>query len=338
MKNKQILGLVIAGVIFITAGVSSVFSDKIATQMFSGGEANMMSSEMASIFGSESVSIDLPSENFIGIVRVEGTIQDAGSSSAFSTVSYDHQSTIDYIDKMIDSESNKGILLCVNSPGGTVYHSDELYLKLMEYKEETQRPIWAYMESQACSGGFYISMAADKVAANRNAWTGSIGVIISYYNYSDLFDEIGIEEVDITSGVNKAMGSSGKKLTKEQRAIMQSLVDESYEQFVTIVATGRNMTVEQVKPLADGRLYTAKQAKENGLIDEVSAYDAYELAFRKEVGGGTIVYEPSFTSENLFSSLVSTYKGVASKSDAQVLSEFLEKEGNGVPLYYAGNK
>ncbi len=337
MKNKQILGLVIAGVIFITAGVSSVFSDKIAAQMFSS-DASSMSAQMESLFGTGSVSIDLPTENFIGIVRVEGTIQDAGSSSAFTTVSYDHRNTIDYIDKMIDSDSNQGILLCVNSPGGTVYHSDELYLKLMEYKEKTGRPVWAYMESQACSGGYYISMAADKVAANRNAWTGSIGVIISYYNYSDLFEKIGVEEVDITSGANKAMGSSGKKLTKEQREIMQSLVDESYEQFVNIVATGRNMPVDKVKPLADGRLYTAKQAKENGLIDEVSEYDDYELAFRKEVGGGSMMYEPSFTSDNLFSSLVSTYKGATSKSDAQVLSEFLEKEGNGVPLYYAGNK
>ncbi|MFA9465119.1 MAG: signal peptide peptidase SppA [Velocimicrobium sp.] len=338
MKNKQILGLVIAGVIFITAGISSVFSEKLVAQMFSGKGSGSMSTEMASIFGEGMTSIDLPNENFIGIVRVEGTIQDAGSSSAFSTVSYDHQNTLKYIDKLIDSNSNRGILLCVNSPGGTVYHSDELYLKLMEYKEKTGRPIWAYMETQACSGGFYVSMAADKVAANRNAWTGSIGVIISYYNYSDLFDDLGIEEIDITSGVNKAMGSSGKKLTKEQRAIMQGLVDESYEQFVGIVAKGRNMSVDKVKELADGRLYTAKQAKENGLIDEVSAYDEFELAFRKEVGGGSIVYEPSFTSETLLSSIFTAYKGATSKSDAQVLSEFLEKEGNGVPLYYAGNK
>lgn len=338
MKNKQILGLVIAGVIFITAGVSSVFSEKLASQMFASNPSSTLSDEMASLFGSDTVSIELPNENFIGIVRVEGTIQDAGPSGTFHTVSYDHQNTLQYIDKMMDSDSNRGILLCVNSPGGTVYHSDELYLKLMEYKEKTGRPVWAYMESQACSGGFYISMAADKVAANRNAWTGSIGVIISFYNYSDLFDDIGVEEIDITSGVNKAMGSSGKKMTKEQRQIMQGLVDESYEQFVDIVATGRNMKVEDVKPLADGRLYTAKQAKENGLIDEVSNFDDYELEFRKEVGGGSIVYEPSFTSDTLFSSLFSAYKGVASKSDAQILTEFLEKEGNGVPLYYAGNK
>lgn len=338
MKNKQILGLVIAGVIFITAGVSSVFSEKIASQVFPGeSNSSTLTSQMESLFSTEK-SIELPNESFIGVVRVEGTIQDAGSSNGFYSISYDHQSTLNYIDKMIESDSNRGILLCVDSPGGTVYHSDELYLKLMEYKEKTERPIWAYMESQACSGGFYISMAADKIAANRNAWTGSIGVIISYYNYSDLLDTIGVEEVDITSGVNKAMGSPGKKMTKEQREIMQSLVDESYDQFVNIVAAGRDMSVEEVKPLADGRLYTAKQAKEQGLIDEVNSYDDFLLEFRKEVGGGSIVYEPSWGGETLFSSLFSAYKGATSKSDAQVLSEFLEKEGNGVPLYYAGNK
>lgn len=338
MKNKQILGIVVAGAIFIAAGVSSVFSGKLAAQMFSETTNTPVSQEMAMLFGTQGVDIDLPLDNFIGIVRVDGVIQDAGSSSAFQTVNYDHQNTLNYIDEMMDAENNRGILLCVDSPGGTVYHSDELYLKLMEYKEKTGRPVWAYMETQACSGGYYISMAADKIAANRNAWTGSIGVIMSYYNYSELFDNLGIEEINITSGANKAMGSAGKKLTKEQRQIMQGLVDESYEQFAGIVAEGRKMPLDQVKTLADGRLYTAKQAVDNGLIDEISDYEAFELAFRQEVGGGSITYEPSFSSESVFSSLFSAYKGTTAKSDAQILSEFLEKEGNGVPLYYAGNK
>ena len=111
----------------------------------------------------------------------------------------------------------------------------------MEYKEVTGRPIWAYFASQACSGGYYIGMAADKVYANRNCWTGSIGVIVSLMNCRDLYDKLGIKEIDITSGANKAMGSSGLDLTQEQYDILQSLVDEAYDQFVGIVSTGRGM-------------------------------------------------------------------------------------------------
>lgn len=338
MKNKQILGLVVAGLVFIATGVTSVFTQKAAGTMFADGAATTVTEEMESIFASSGVDISLPMNDFIGVVRVEGTIADVGSSSAFSTVSYDHQGTLDYIDQMMNSDYNKGILLCVNSPGGTVYDSDELYLKLMDYKETTGRPVWAYMESEACSGGYYISMAADQIGANRNAWTGSIGVIISYYSYRDLFKELGVEEVNITSGKNKAMGSSGTKLTKEQRDIMQSLVDESYEQFVDIVAAGRDMAVDEVKPLADGRIYTAKQAMDVGLIDEVISYDEFQSEIISQVGEDAEFYEPSFVSDTLFTSLFSTFKGSQSKSDAQVLSEFLEKEGNGVPLYYAGNE
>lgn len=334
MKNKQIAGLVIAGIMFITAGVSSVFANRLADVMIGTSVLGNFSEFMDTNYS----SYDLPYENFIGIVRVQGSIQDVGSSSAFQTVSYDHQNTLRYIDDMIYSEENKGILVCVNSPGGTVYHSDELYLKLKEYKEATGRPVWTYMESQACSGGYYISMASDRIGANRNAWTGSIGVIISYYNYSGLYDKLGIEEVDIVSGANKAMGSSGRPLTQEQEEIMQSLVDESYDQFVEIVADGRNMSKEEVKPLADGRIYTAEQAREAGLIDEVNTYEEFELAFCQEAGGGSIVYEPSFAQQNMFTSLFSLWKGETSKSEAQILTEFFEKNGNGVPLYYAGNK
>lgn len=334
MTNKQILGLVIAGVLFITTGVTSVFSQNMAEQMLAG--SSTFTGILGQMYGTSN-SVTLPEENFIGIVRVEGTIQDTGSSSAFTSVSYDHYGILRYIDKMMSSDYNKGILLVINSPGGTVYHSDELYLKLMEYKQETGRPIHAYMEQEACSGGYYIAMAADKISANRNAWTGSIGVRISYYNYSELMDNLGVEEIHITSGENKAMGSSGTPLTEEQKDIFQSLVDESYEQFLEIVADGRKMTEAQVRPLADGRIYTAKQAQEVQLIDTVEDYSEFELAFRKEVGGGSVIYEPYFGATGIFTSLMSAYGKKQNKSDGQLLSEFLEKEGNGVPLYYAGN-
>jgi len=130
-------------------------------------------------------------------------------------------------------------------------------------------------------------MASDKVFSNRNAWTGSIGVIISLTNLKGLYDNLGIKGIYITSGRNKAMGAADLELTDEQRDILQSLVDEAYEQFVEIVAEGRKMTVEEVKRIADGRILSAKQALELNLIDEIATYDEVKEAFSAELGNVT---------------------------------------------------
>lgn len=330
MKGKQVIGIVVACIMFISVGMSSFFTRQMAAEVTKNtGIMGMLTSSMEE-------SIVLPEEPFIGLVRVNGTIMNTGSSSLFDTVSYDHRATLDYIDRMMVSDMNEGILLYVDSPGGTVYHSDELYLKLKEYKDKTKRPIWTYMADQACSGGYYISMASDHIGINRNGWTGSIGVIVSLTNYSELYKKLGIKEIDITSGPNKAMGSSGLPLTDEQKDILQSIVDESYEQFVGIVSDGRKIPLEQTKKLADGRIYTAKQALEHGLVDEVvTTYREFEKEFRKEVGNGVSVYEPTFGSTSIFASLLSEVKDLKSKSDAEVLSDFIEEKGSGVPMYYA---
>ncbi|MSS64542.1 signal peptide peptidase SppA [Velocimicrobium porci] len=330
MKGKQAIGIVVACVMFILVGMSSYVTRQMAAEV--AGDTSIVNLFASSLEN----NVTLPTDPFIGVVRVEGTITDTGSSSVFDTVSYDHKATLDYINKMMNSDTNEGILLYVNSPGGTVYHSDELYLKLKEYKEQTGRPVWTYMADQACSGGYYISMASDHIGMNRNGWTGSIGVIVSLTNYSELYKKLGVKEIDITSGANKSMGSSGLPLTEEQREIFQGIVDESYEQFVGIVSEGRNMPLAKTKKLADGRIYTAKQALENGLIDEVvTTYKDYEKEFRKEVGGGVTFYEPSFGTDNIFASLFSEVKDLKSKSEAEVLSEFIEEKGSGVPMYYA---
>lgn len=334
MKNKQIIGIIVAGAVFVSVGVSSMLTSRLSGQLVNEN-TQTTKGLLKELAGETKAEITLPTEPFVGLVRVEGAIQNNGSSTPFETVGYDHPNTMRYIDKMINSENNTGLLLCVDSPGGTVYESDELYLKLMEYKEKTGRPVWAYMGSMACSGGYYISMAADRVIANRNAWTGSIGVIISNYNYKEFLDKLGIKEVDYASGVNKTMGSGGLESTKEQDAIFQSMVDEAYEQFVEIVAEGRNMSVATVKPIADGRIYTAKQALSLKLIDEINSLENTELALRKEAGQGSIIYEPDFTGNSLFSSLLSSFRGMREKSDVQAVTEMLNDSRNGVLMYYA---
>ena len=193
------------------------------------------------------------------------------------------------------------------------------------------------MASQACSGGYYISMAADKIYANRNTWTGSIGVIISSTNLKGLYDKLGIKEIDITSGTNKAMGSPGIDMTEEHRKILQSLVDEAYEQFAGVVAEGRKMDINTVKPIADGRIYSAKQALDLGLIDNVDSYENMQQNMLDTVGKDVEIFTPE-SKANILSSLFEKAESLKVKSDAQVISEHLEKESNGGLMYYAETK
>lgn len=199
----------------------------------------------------------------IDVLYVEGTIQEGSTT-------YQHRWTLNKIDALMNNEYNKGIFLYINSPGGGVYESDELYLKLKEYKELTGRPVYAYMAQTAASGAVYVSMAADKIYASRMTMTGSIGVITSITDTTGLQELIGVKQDKITSGVNKAMGNP---LTDEQRAIFQSIVDEYYDIFVGVVAENRKLDLDKVYDLADGRVYSPNQAKELGLIDEIGTYE-----------------------------------------------------------------
>lgn len=335
MNKKQIIGLIAAVVCFVFVSVASVITKTVSDNMFNKNQQTTKSLE--SMLLSEKVT--LPEKDFVGVVKVEGTIKDSSeSSSIFSnSQSYNHKKTLKYIDSMMESKNNKGIILYVNSPGGGVYESDELYLKLKEYKEKTGCPIWTYMAAQACSGGYYISMATDKIYANRNTWTGSIGVIVSSTNVKGLYDKLGIKEIDITSGTNKAMGSTGIEMTEEHRKILQSLVDEAYEQFAGVVAEGRKMDINKVKPIADGRIYSAKQALDLGLIDNVDSYENMQQSMLDTVGKDVEIFTPE-SKANVLSSLFEKAESLQPKSDAQVITEHLEKEGNGGLMYYAETK
>lgn len=320
MKKKQIIGLIIAVILFVFTGVVSVFTNTVSQVVLADSLAGV-----TDFTDSE----DFPEDSYIAIVQVTGTIQQQTSTNIFETAEgYQHNTTMSYIDDLMDDENNAGILLYVDSPGGTVYESEELYDKLMEYKE-TGRPIWTYMAHYAASGGYMISMASDKIYANKNTTTGSIGVILSTYDLSGLYEKLGIRYVSITSGANK----DSSLLTDEQIAIYQEQINESYEAFVEKVALGRNMDVDEVKKLADGRTYTANQALFNGLIDEISSYDdmANEMC---SYFGVYDLYQPE-TKENIFSAIFSKIMNNLPKSDSQVLSEKAEGMESGVLMYYA---
>ena len=272
-----------------------------------------------------------------GSVAVLDVVGEIGDSSARAT--YDHAWTMNTINDLIDDSSNSGIVIRVNSPGGSVYTSDELYEQLMKYKKETKRPVYFYFQDQAASGGYYIAMAGDKIYANRNTWTGSIGVKTgTIYDVRGLLDKLGIKTNTITSGRNKAMGSMTTELTDEQREIMQSLIDEAYDQFVKIVAKGRNMSEDRVREIADGRIYSAKQAQKLGLIDGVCNEETFFKTVRtfkgmKDVSFDFMAPEKSESVYDLLQDFVQSKSSTGKAAEYQQLIE-LSKDGNKFTVMY----
>ena len=323
MNKKQTIGLVVAAGLFIIIGISSVL-----TNTFSQKALDKSMKDALSLTGG--MEFDAPKKDYIAIVNVVGTIEQQAELGIFDEEqSYQHVTTLDYIDRLINDKNNKVMLLYVDSPGGTVYESEELYQKLQEYKQKTGRPIWDYMAHYAASGGYMVSMPADKIYANPNTTTGSIGVIMSGFDLTGLYEKLGMRYISITSGKNK----DSSKMTEEQIEIYQSQINECYEDFVGKVSEGRNMSVEEVKVLADGRTYTAKQAKENGLIDEISLFADMKADMSQEMGVYEF-YQPK-TKDKILSQLFTQVSGLVPKSEAQILKETAEEKESGVLMYYA---
>ncbi|MCX4326479.1 MAG: signal peptide peptidase SppA [Lachnospiraceae bacterium] len=338
MKTKQIVGIVITCLIIIATGITGIFSNIIGNRITEAQDEAKKGILSEFVSSQINTKADLPLDDFIGVINIEGTIGASSAASWTSPSVYNHDLYMDYIGQMIEADNNRGIFLYVDSPGGSVYESDELYLKLMEYKEKTGRPVWAYFAGQACSGGYYISMAADKIYANRNCWTGSIGVIISLVNCKKLYDKLGIKEIDITSAENKSMGSAGLDMTDEQYKIFQGLVDEAYDQFIDIVCSGRGMDDETVRKIADGRIYSAKQALKNGLVDEIGLIEEAKSDFVIAEGlpENITFFTPDNTVRGFMGALFSAAEKIVPKSETSLAEDIIENEGKGVLMYYAG--
>ena len=255
VKSGYII-LAILVVIAIAATVHSLITTKesVTINFDSNVEYNTNSSQK------------LSSKGNVAALYIEGTIQQAN-------VDYDQNWLLSTISTIKNDKKNVGIAIFINSPGGAVYQTDDVYLALEDYKT-TGRPIYVYQGPMAASGGYYISCAGNKIYANRNTLTGSIGVIAGQsMDLTGLLDKLGIKSETIYAGKNKNMGNYNAPFTPEQKAIMQSIADECYEQFVKIVAKSRNMTYEEAAKLSDGRIYTAQQALDNGLIDAIGSWD-----------------------------------------------------------------
>lgn len=205
----------------------------------------------------------------ISVIKLEGIISDSGNNSIFKDITSSNQ-VLDLIKKATYDPTTKGIVIRVNSPGGTVAASQELFQAILKAKKK--KPVVITMGDVAASGGYYIAAAADKIFANPGTLTGSIGVITSYLNFYELLNKLGIKGITIKSGLYKDIGNPTRPLTEEERKILQALLDNSYKQFIDDVAKGRQMPKEKVASLAKGLIYTGEQAKKAGLVDFLGDY------------------------------------------------------------------
>ena len=211
----------------------------------------------------------------IALINIDGVITDTDSPSSFGisdgvTSSRKIKKTLRSIEADADI---KALLIRVNSPGGSAAASEEIYQELESFKSRTKLPIISYFSDIAASGGYYVSMASDRIIANPNTITGSIGVIISYLNIEELSSRYGVKNIVYKSGEFKDILNEFKAPTQAENEIMQSLVTDTHETFINVVSKGRKMPKEVVVPLANGRVYSANQAVTNNLIDQIGTLD-----------------------------------------------------------------
>lgn len=325
-KAAPYKGVILFAIIVVAILVLAVSCNNTIGKIFTSGT------------GAGAVSGNLPQEPYIATLYIEGSIASGNVDYFGGALGYQHQWTLDKVDEMKEDQNNKALILFVDSPGGGVYESDELYLKIKDYQEETGRPVYAYFGSMAASGGYYISAPAEKIIANRNCWTGSIGVTIgTLFDFSQLLEEYGIRTETITSGTNKAMGSNFDELTEEQKAIFQGLVDEPHERFVGIVSDERGIPLDKVREIADGRIYTASQALELGLVDEIAGFDEAVLMLQQDYDLEEVqVVDVEYLQNTLLGSLLgSFYSGSRSElGHLSLLLELTEKDRE-LPISYS---
>lgn len=265
MNGKRWAALGIAAALFFV----SVMVNFLSAFAFKGVETNIGELLAATELPfSEEIIQEGNEMKKIVVLDVDGVIQDTNDAeSFFQAAGYNHQGFMKKLDYIKDDDTIKGIILKINSPGGGVVESAEIHDKLVEIQKETKKPVYVSMGSMAASGGYYISAGAKKIFASEETLTGSLGVIMQGINYEGLADKYGVDFVTIKSGQYKDIMSPTRQMTEEERQILQKMIDNSYEGFVKVISEGRNMTTDQVKTIADGRIYDGRQAKELNLID-----------------------------------------------------------------------
>ena len=223
-------------------------------------------------------------------IAIEGAIFRERADSFFSASRYDKIEDILRQIRAAQSDGNvRAILVEMDSPGGGITPSDEIYNALKRFKQsDSRRKVVVFVRDLAASGGYYVSMAADHIIAEPTAVIGSIGVIMETFNIKGLSEKIGITDVTIKSGANKDLLNPFHDVPPEQKALLQKLIDDMYNQFLKVVKEGRKLDLDTLKPLADGRIFTAEEARKLKLIDELGYFDQALDKTRKLVGERTL--------------------------------------------------
>jgi len=251
--------------VFVIAVISWTTAGCITVDVGAGGSGEMYETVVYGERGPKILMLD-----------IDGEITDSDASGVLGWVL--SEGTVsrvrDEIERAEDRDDIAAILLRIDSPGGSPTASDAVYQQLKKFKQEHGVPVYAQLMSTAASGGYYIAVAADEIFAGPTTVTGSIGVVMLGLNLSGLMDKIGIENQTLTSGPFKDAGSYLRPMERAERAQLQSVIDDLYDRFVSVVDEGRpKLDQAAVKKLADGRVYSAPQALEAGLVDEISSLE-----------------------------------------------------------------
>jgi protease-4 len=197
--------------------------------------------------------------NRVAVVAVEGMIVDS-------------ERVVRELDRQVEDPSVRAIVVRIQSPGGVVAPTQEIYQAIGRVREHA-KPVVASMGAVAASGGYYLAAAADRIVANPGTLTGSIGVIMQLAELQELFKKVGVRYEVIKSGRYKDVGNPSRPMSADERAILQALLDDMYDQFVGAVASGRHLDRQAVLAIADGRVYSGRRAKELGLVDQLGGLD-----------------------------------------------------------------
>lgn len=253
-RSRALLWIIIGG------GAFFLFVLAVFTLVYLTLHANSDQASLRGTFGDK-----------IGVVELEGVILDPGS-------------VVPQLKKFADDDSIKAIILHVNSPGGGVAASEEIYREVKRIRDEKHKRIVASIESVGASGAYYVSSATNKIYADNGSIVGSIGVIAQWVNYGDLLRWAKLKDITMKAGEFKDTGSPTRDMTPAEQAYLQGLIDNMHVQFIRAVADGRKAKFEDIKAIADGKVWTGEQALSMKLIDQVGDFEAAVDDTAKSVG------------------------------------------------------
>lgn len=306
MTTKRWVAIIVASTLLVVSvGVNTL--SYFFTTDFSGFLDEVTSTTFTDY--NESIIEFGESEERIAVLTLDGVIQDTGSASSLFSVGYNHQFFMNQLNDIYEDPSVQGVVLIVNSPGGGVVESADIYDSIRAIQEDLAIPVYVSMGGMAASGGYYVSAPAEKIFINRETITGSIGVIMESVNYAKLAEKVGIDFNTIKTGAYKDILSGSREMTDEERDMLQEMIGDSYDRFVEIIAEGRHMTEAEVREIADGRIMNGRQAIEAGLADEMGKVGDAIQALQVDYGleNATIFeYEMKDSLSSLFSMKVAS--------------------------------